>query len=64
MNVPDGGPATGAPDPARPDPSADQAITAIADDVAHVGEATLGLTAAVLPDVGREPVRKIPRVTP
>ncbi|MDR1295802.1 MAG: Rpn family recombination-promoting nuclease/putative transposase, partial [Deltaproteobacteria bacterium] len=43
---------------------ADPVITAIFDDVAHIGEATLSLTNAVLADKGREPVRKIVQVTP
>ncbi|MDR1309998.1 MAG: Rpn family recombination-promoting nuclease/putative transposase, partial [Deltaproteobacteria bacterium] len=51
-------------DPIQPDPLADPVITAIFDDVAHIGEATLSLTNAVLADVGREPVQKILQVTP
>jgi hypothetical protein len=59
LNGPDDRPATGVPDPL-----ADPVITAIFDDVAHVGEATLSLTNAVLADMGRKPVQKILRVTP
>ncbi|MDR1050745.1 MAG: Rpn family recombination-promoting nuclease/putative transposase [Deltaproteobacteria bacterium] len=65
MNVPpDGGPTTGPPDPIQPDPLADPVITALFDDAARIGEATLSLANAVLADAGREPVRKILRVTP
>ncbi|MDR1295986.1 MAG: Rpn family recombination-promoting nuclease/putative transposase [Deltaproteobacteria bacterium] len=43
---------------------ADPIFTAIFDDAAHIGEATLSLVNAVLADEGREPVQKILQVTP
>jgi hypothetical protein len=60
----DGRPTTGAPDPIQPDPLADPVITAIFDDAARIGEATLSLANAVLADAGGEPVQKILQVTP
>ncbi|MDR1297454.1 MAG: Rpn family recombination-promoting nuclease/putative transposase [Deltaproteobacteria bacterium] len=43
---------------------ADPIITAIFDDAARIGEATMSLANAVPADAGREPVRKILQVTP
>jgi hypothetical protein len=51
-------------DSIQPDPLADPIITAIFDNVANSGEATLSLSNAVLADLGREPVGKILEVTP
>jgi hypothetical protein len=58
LDAPDGRPATGASDPIQPDPLADPAITAIFDDVAHAGEATLGLANAELADAGASQPRR------